>query len=128
MLEQLKTYKSNVLALEVIDEFSETDEQYARKLFNQKIKEGHSQVNILIKFDEAKISKTHIKTFFEDMLFTLRHYTQLGHLALVAHSGVMKALTPIDNLFFERASKGRYERYFDISQLDEAFLFVEENQ
>jgi hypothetical protein len=45
-------------------------------------------------------------------------------LAIVAHSKVLKALVPIDNLFFERASKGRLERYFDISQIDEAFEFV----
>ena len=127
MLEQLKTYKTNVLALEAIDAFTETDEQYARKLFNQKLEEGHNQVNILVKFDEAKISKTHIKTFFEDSLFTLRNYKHLGHLALVAHSKVMKALTPIDNVFFERASKGRHERYFDVSQIAEAYAFVEEN-
>ena len=34
-------------------------------------------------------------------------------------------MVPIDNLFFQRASKGRLERYFDVSQLEEAFAFVE---
>ena len=48
----------------------------------------------------------------------------MGHIAVVAHSNVLKALVPIDNLFFERASKGRHERYFDVSQLDDAFAFV----
>lgn len=128
MVEQLKTYDSNVLALEAIDAFTETDEQYIRKLFNEKRERGYDTINILIKFDEAKISKTSIKIFFEDIAFTLRNYTHLGHLALVAHSNVMKALVPIDNIFFQRASKGKYERYFDVSQLEEAFAFVEENQ
>jgi len=54
----------------------------------------------------------------EDTIWKLRHYKQLGHLAIVAHSGVLKALVPVDNLFFQRASKGRQERYFYISQLD----------
>ena len=40
------------------------------------------------------------------------------------HSNILKALVPIDNLFFARASKGRQERYFDVSQIDEAFEFV----
>ena len=41
---------------------------------------------------------------------------------------ILKVLVPIDNLFFERASKGRLERYFDISQMDEALAFVKTNE
>ena len=37
----------------------------------------------------------------------------------------MKALVPIDNLFFERDSQGRHERYFDVGQLQEAMAFVQ---
>jgi len=48
----------------------------------------------------------------------------LGHLAIVAHSKIVKVLVPIDNLFFERASKGRHDRYFEISQIEEAYDFV----
>jgi len=126
MIEQIKTYDNNVMAVEVIDGFTETDDQFCQKLFEEKRVQGFDQINLLIKLDEMKISKTSIKAFFEDSIWALRNYTHLGHLALVAHSKVLKALVPIDNLFFERASKGRLERYFDISQLDEAFEFVEE--
>jgi len=126
MIEQIKTYDNNVMAVEVIDGFTEIDDQFCQKLFEEKRGQGFEQINLLIKLDEMKISKTSIKAFFEDSIWALRNYTHLGHLALVAHSKVLKALVPIDNLFFERASKGRQERYFDISQLDEAFSFVEE--
>lgn len=126
MLEQLKTSDNNVLAFEVIDGFSEEDLKLAQKLFEEK-REHFDQVNILVKCDALKMSQTSIKAFFENSLYALRHYKQLGHLAIVAHSNVLKALVPIDNLFFERASKGRHERYFDISQIDEAFAFVEKN-
>jgi len=34
---------------------------------------------------------------------------------------------PIDNLFSERASKGRQERYFDVNQMDEAMAFVNDH-
>jgi hypothetical protein len=71
-----------------------------------------------------KISHSEVKAFFEDSLWALRNYRKLGHIAIVTHSKVLKALVPIDNLFFERASKGRHERYFDISQMDEAYEFV----
>ena len=127
MLEQLKTSSKNVLAVEVIDGFTDTDEKICQKFFNQKIEEGFEQVNLLVKLDELKISHSSLKAFMEDSIWALRNYKNIGHLAIVAHSKVLKALVPIDNLFFERASKGRLERYFDISQLDEAFAFVEEN-
>lgn len=124
MIEQLKTFKGNTLAIEVIDSFTETDEKLAQKLFQQKINEGFDVVNILVKLDEMKITNSSIKAFMEDIIWTLRNYKKMGHLAIVAHSKILKALIPIDNLFFERASKGRQERYFDISQLNEAFEFV----
>jgi hypothetical protein len=127
MLEQLKTFKTNTLAFEVIDNFSETDEKFAQKLFKEKLAKGFKTVNVLIKIDEYKLSKTETKAFFEDIVFVLRNYKDMGHLAIVAHSKVLKALVPIDNLFFERASKGRKEQYFDVSQLDEAFEFVTKN-
>jgi len=127
MIEQLKTFDNNVLAIEVIDVFTETDEKFCQKFFNQKVAQGFESINVLVKLDEMKISHTSTKAFFEDIIWALRNYKKLGHLAIVAHSNVLKALVPIDNLFFARASKGRQERYFDVSQLDEAFNFVNSN-
>ncbi|MEO8588609.1 MAG: STAS/SEC14 domain-containing protein [Flavobacteriales bacterium] len=124
MIEQLKTFPDNVLAIEVIDGFTETDEQLCQKWFEAKRGAGPKQVNVLVKLDEMKLSATSAKAFFEDMLWGLRNYTHLGHLAIVAHSNVLKALVPLDNLFFQRASRGRLERYFDVSQLDDAIAFV----
>lgn len=126
MVEQLKTYDSNVLAIEVIDGFTENDEKICQKWFNEKIEKGHESINVLVKLDELKVSHSSTKAFFEDTIWALRNYKKMGHLAIVAHSKILKALVPIDNLFFERASKGREERYFDISQLADAFNFVEE--
>ena len=124
MIEQIKTFDNNVLAIEVIDGFTETDEKLCQKFFNEKLELGFDKVNVLVKLDELKISHSSIKAFFEDIVWVLRNYKTLGHLAIVAHSNVLKALVPIDNLFFARASKGRLERYFDISQIDEAFSFI----
>jgi hypothetical protein len=127
MIEQLKTFETNTLAFEVIENFSETDEKLAQKFFKEKLEKGFKTVNILVKIDEYKVSKTDAKAFFEDIIFILRNYKDLGHLAIVAHSKILKVLVPIDNLFFERASKGRKEQYFDVSQLDEAYDFVTKN-
>ncbi|MDG3582980.1 MULTISPECIES: STAS/SEC14 domain-containing protein [Galbibacter] len=124
MIAQIKTFDTNVLAIEVFDGFTEEDEKICQKLFNEKIDEGFKKVNVLIKLDEAKMSQSSTKAFFEDMVWALRNYKKMGHIAIVAHSNVIKALVPIDNLFFKRAGEGSYERYFDVSQLEEAFMFV----
>ena len=125
MLQQIKTSADNVLAIEVIDGFTETDEKICQKYFQEKLDAGHRQINVLVKLDELKISHSSLKAFMEDIIWALRNYQKLGHLAIVAHSKVLKAFVPIDNLFFRRASEGRLERYFDISQMDEALKFVE---
>lgn len=125
MIEQIKKFpEQNILALEVVDGFTQTDEALCQKLFNEKLEKGFNQINVLVKLDEMKVSNSNVKAFFEDILWSLRHYKQLGHLAIVAHSKVLKALVPIDNVFFERASKGRQERYFDSSQMEEAMAFI----
>ena len=125
MIEQIKTFKDNVLAIEVIDGFDETDEKLCQKFFDEKLEKGFATVNVLVKLDELKIAHSSTKAFMEDIIWTLRNYKKMGHLAIVAHSKVLKALVPIDNLFFQRASKGRLERYFDVSQMDEAMAFVQ---
>jgi len=127
MIEQLNKYNNNVLAITIIDGFTKTDEELAQKLFKEKIDKGFNSINLLIKLDELKISKSSIKAFFEDSLWALRNYKKMGHIAVVAHSKIIKAGVPIDKLFFDRASKGRLERYFDVSQMDEALKFVNSN-
>jgi len=126
MIEQIKTFEGNVLAIEVIDGFTETDEKLCQKFFEEKMEQGFDTVNVLVKLDEMKLSHTSTKAFMEDTIWALRNYKKLGHLAIVAHSKILKALVPLDNLFFQRASKGRLERYFDVSQMDEATAFVQE--
>lgn len=123
MVEQIRTSEPP-LAITVIDSFTENDETMCQKWMEEKLAKGFDQVNILIKIDEMRISGSSAKAFLEDGLYILRKYKSMGHIAVLAHSKILKALIPIDNLFFERASKGRQERYFDISQLDEAFEFL----
>ena len=125
MIERIKTFEDNVLAIEVIDGFDETDEKLCQKFFDEKLEKGFATVNVLVKLDELKIAHSSTKAFMEDVIWTLRNYKKMGHLAIVAHSKILKALVPIDNLFFQRASKGRLEQYFDVSQMDEAMAFVQ---
>ena len=124
MIEQLKTFENNVLAFEVIDAFTETDEKLARKLFNEKLAQGYDKVNVLIKFDEYKVLKTEFKAFFEDLAFIIKKFDKLGRLAFVGHSKLMEALVPVDNMFFKNKTEDREERYFDVSEIDNAYKFI----
>ena len=124
MIEKIEKFDNNILAVQVIDGFTEADEKICQKFFQEKRDEGYEQVNVLVKLDEMKISHSSVKAFMEDIIWSLRNYKKMGHLAIVAHSNILKALVPIDNLFFQRASKGRYEQYFDVSQMDKAMEFV----
>jgi len=127
MIEQIKIFENNVLAIQVIDGFVETDVKLFQKFFNEKLERGFDKINVLVKLDEMKISNSSTKAFFEDTLWLLRNYKELDHLAIVAHSNILKALVPIDNFFFTRLSKGSQERYFDISQMNEALTFINSN-
>lgn len=124
MVEQLKTFDSNVLAFTIIDGFSNVDEQFIQKLFNNKIDAGFEQINILVKLDEYKFSKTSAKAFFDDILFGIRNFKKMGRLAIVGDSSILKVLVEFDNLFYKNKEKGRAERYFNISEMDEAMMFV----
>lgn len=125
MIEQLKIFDNNVMAITVIDGFTETDAKYCQKLFNEKLEKGFEKINLLVKLDELKISHSSTKAFFEEIVIILRNYKALKNLAIVGHSNILKAYVPIDNLFFSRLSKGSEERYFDISQMEEAMTFVD---
>ena len=124
MLEKIDTFENNVFAIEIIDGFTEADAKICEKFMQEKMDQGFESVNVLVKLDELKISHSSVKAFFEDTLWSLRNFKHLGHLAIVAHSNIIKALVPIDNLFFQRSSKGREERYFDVSQMDKAMEFI----
>ncbi|MCB9202491.1 MAG: STAS/SEC14 domain-containing protein [Flavobacteriales bacterium] len=128
MIEKIKTFNENTLAIEVIGSFTETDEKLAQTFFKQKIDEGFEYVNVLIKLDELKLNQSSTKAFMEDIIWTLRNYKNMGNIAIVAHSKILKALVPLDAFFFERLKKGFEERYFDVSQIDKALEFVSQKK
>jgi hypothetical protein len=125
MIEQIKIFEGNTIAIEAIESFTETDAQLMHKFFEQKLNKGFKQVNVLVKLDEIKINQINTKAFFEHMVWVIRNLENVGNLAIVAHSNILKAMIPLDNVFFERLKKGFEERYFDVSQLEQALHFIE---
>jgi hypothetical protein len=127
MIEQIKIFKGNSIAIEAIESLTETDVTLMHKFFEKKLNNGFDHVHVLIKLDEIKISQINTKAFFEHMIWVIRNLKNVGNLAIVAHSNILKSMIPIDNIFFERLKKGYEERYFDISHLDKALDFIESN-
>jgi len=127
MVEQLKVFENNVLALEAYGGFTEVDEKFCQKLFSQKLEQGFDKVNILVKIDEVKITKSSIKALLEDLVWTMRNYKKMGRLAIVSNSPILEKLVVIDNFFYANEKEGRLERYFSISEMNKALDFINSN-
>lgn len=50
----------------------------------------------------------------------------MGHIAVIGHSNFKKVLITLDGMLFNRAKKGLEEKYFDITDIDKAWNFVNE--
>ncbi len=124
MIERLNTEKDYVLALEITDKYVPEDEKQFAKWFDEKLAEGHHQVNILCKIDKLPIAHVSCKAFMEEGLYGLRHIRNCGHIAIVGHSKLEKFMIALDGMVFNRAKKGRIERYFDIDDIEAAWEFV----
>lgn len=124
MVEEIKHYDNNVLAVEVKGGFTEDDEKQCQKLVKEKMEEGYENINVLVKLDEMKLADSSIKAFFQDAIFAFRNYKKLHHLAVVAKSKFIETAVKADNLFFRNKEKDREEKYFDVSEMNQALKFV----
>lgn len=50
----------------------------------------------------------------------------MGHIAIIGHGKLEKIMGGMDGTLFNRAKKGLIERYFDVSDMDKAWDFVNE--
>ncbi len=123
MIQILKTKRKYALAVNVVEGFTEEDERYCEELFEKKLKK-HERVNLLIKVDELKLRGSSVTAFWKDLKWILKNYKKIGHLAIVAHSKILKAWIKLDNLIFRNLKAGRHELYFDTSEMNLAMDFI----
>jgi SpoIIAA-like len=129
MLNQIKTFKGNALALELVEPFTEADAQSIEKLFEEKLNEGAEHVNILIKVKDLSVMKhMDMKAFFQGELWGVKHFGKIGRCAVVAHSDLMKSIVQIENKALHLFNAALEEKYFDTAQLDEALKFISPNE
>lgn len=125
MIIQLKTFKKNALALELLDSFTAADARLIEMLFDEKLNDGYDHINILIKVKDLSILK-HIewKGFFGGELWGIKHFKQLGRCAVVSHSGFIESIINTENKLLHLFNSSLDEKYFDETQLEEALKFI----
>ncbi len=125
MINQIKEFKDNAIALEILGAFTEADALLIEKLFEEKLNQGHKHVNILIKVkDMSAIKDMKLKGFFEGELWGIQHFGKIGRCAVVSHSGFMESVVNIENKVLHLFNPALEEKYFDETELEEALKFI----
>ncbi len=125
MINQIKLFEKNELALELFGTFTETDALFIEKLFQEKLDQGFEHVNILIQVKDMSVLKgMSLKAFFQGELWGIKHFNKIGRCAVVSHSGVMEAVVTVENRVLHLFNHALEEKYFDQKQLDEALDFI----
>ena len=125
MINQIKQFKKNALALELLETFTEADALLIEQLFEEKLKEGYKHVNILIKVKDMSVLKDmDLKGFIQGELWGIKHFGKIGRCAMVSHSSLMDSVVKIENKVLHFFNSALEEKYFDHTQLDEALKFI----
>jgi hypothetical protein len=125
MLNQIQLFEGNALALELTGTFTLADEKRCEQLFTEKLREGHEQVNLLIKVkDLAQFKDMDLKAFFEGEFWGIRNFRKLGRCAVVAHSDFIKAAVNVESRILPLFNEALEEKYFEEAQLEEALAFI----
>jgi hypothetical protein len=129
MITQIKVFKQNALALELLETFTEADAQFIKQLFEEKLHAGYEQVNLLLKVKDLSVMKhMDLKAFLHGEAWGFTHFSKLGRCAVVAHSEVLKAIVKVEGKILHLVNAAFEEKYFDIDELEEAFAFINTDQ
>lgn len=129
MINQIKKFEKNALALEILETFTKADALLIEQLFEEKLNEGYKHVNILIKVKDMSVLKDmDLKGFLQGELWGIKHFEKIGRCAVVSHSGFMESVVNIENKVLHLFNAALEEKYFDQTQLDEALTFITPNE
>lgn len=125
MLNQIKKFKGNAIALELTGTFTEEDLKLFELLFDEKLNSGSKTVNILFKIEDmSRFKHTDLKALFCGEVWGFKHFYKIGRCAVVAHSDFIKYAVEMECKPLHLISKALEERYFDEEHLDEALQFI----
>jgi hypothetical protein len=125
MIQQIKTFPGNALALELTDTFTEADASLIKQLFEEKLIAGHKHVNLLMKVKDLSVMKhMNLKAFFDGEIWGFKHFGKIGRCAVVAHSDVIKSVVKVESKVLHLFNAAFEEKYFDTAELEEALGFI----
>ncbi|BEQ16164.1 STAS/SEC14 domain-containing protein [Desulfoferula mesophila] len=124
MFKVLEGGEGPVLAVEISGSYTVEDVKAFEKAAEARLAQGHPRLNILIKIDRMDWLKIKPQAFFQDAKYAMEHIKQMRHLAIVGDSKLEEVLVKLDNLIFGREKQELIEKYFDVSDLDQAWEFV----
>lgn len=113
-----------LLAVEVLRTYSKKDVEAFDQIMDQWMARAGGRLNMLIRLDRLDLSKVSLDSYIEDCRRTLQRRDNLERIAVVGDSEMARSLVTMDNLIMANAKRGITERYFDVSEIDEAWVFV----
>ena len=126
MLTILEGVIEKTIAVEISDKYTVKDEKEIEKMFKEKIPEGHDKINLLIKINDMKLSKSSWKAMWNDGMYAIKHLKNCGRIAVVGDSKIEAFLVKADNAIFGNKKVGTYEKFFYVIDFNKAFDFVNE--
>jgi len=124
MINYLDGTKDHVIAVEIGGGYSAEQEKSLEKLFEEKLGKGYDKINVLVKIDNMDLLKTSWKAAWHDGIYALKHIKNCGKIAVVGHNKLEAFGVKLDNAIFGSKKAGRVEKYFDVSEINKAFDFV----
>jgi len=124
MFKVLEGSGGDVLAVEISGSYTVQDVEQFEKAAEAQLAQGNERLNILVKIDQLDLLKIEPKAFFKDAKYALGHIKQMRHLAIVGDSKLEEVMVKLDNLIFGREKQELIEKYFDVSDMDQAWKFV----
>ncbi len=131
MITTLKEYpnESNIIALKVSGGFTNADMQVFADTFQEKLNQGHKQVNIIITLDQLNTLKSSPIATLKERVWGVKNHRKMGKIAILANNrkcNWLKRAILLEAWLLMKINPKAEERYYDISDLEKAFAFVEE--
>ena len=108
----------NVLGFEVSGKINFEDLKHIELLIEEKINK-YDKINWMLILNEGLPSYTSLRAFYEDSMWMFKHLKHFDKMAVVGNSTFAKILFNIDGFFFG-------EKYFDITDIEKAWAYVED--
>ncbi len=124
MIKIIEGASEKTIALAIVGGYETTDEKNLENLFDEKLKAGLKQVNLLIRIDGFSLTKSSWKAMWNDGVYGVKHLKNCGRIAIVGDSKAEEFMVKVDNAFFGNEKAGRAEKYFHMNDLKAAFDWV----